>query len=188
MNSRKMPLYIAVGLIGLCIASFFVEIQQQILTGLSIATLLFTVAQVVDSQIAFWNEDLENETDRYNDKEGDPFDAETLLLIKTMLKCRKPPKKQTILTTIVIMMYSAAFVAFFVSFVVPFNFPNQIGNSVSIFSIALLFLSIWLTDKNQEYKKQWKEVLIVSQLFRKRCETQKIIRNMENQQDGQDEI
>ena len=55
-----MSIYIAIGLIGLFIASFLVEIEAQVVVGLSIATLLFTIAQMLDAQVCFWNEDLQN--------------------------------------------------------------------------------------------------------------------------------
>ena len=60
MKNRSMSIYIAIGLIGLFIASFLVEIEAQVVVGLSIATLLFTIAQMLDAQVCFWNEDLQN--------------------------------------------------------------------------------------------------------------------------------
>ena len=50
MRKNNLALYIAIGLAGLAIISLRTGINQQITTSLSIATLLFTIAQTVESK------------------------------------------------------------------------------------------------------------------------------------------
>lgn len=50
----------------------------------------------------------------------------------------------------------------FVGFAIPITIPDQLSTAVSILSTALLFLSIWLVDRQQQRKEQWNEVLMLS--------------------------
>ena len=86
MKNRSMSIYIAIGLIGLFITSFFIEIEVQIVVGLSIATLLFTIAQMLDAQVNYWNEDLQNQVDIYNNVGDYNLSPENILLAKTMFR------------------------------------------------------------------------------------------------------
>lgn len=79
-----MSIYIAIGLVGVFIASFLVEIEAEAVVGLSVATLLFTIAQMLDARVSFWNEDLQNQVDVYNNVGNYNLSPENVLLAKTM--------------------------------------------------------------------------------------------------------
>ncbi len=166
MKSRNMSIYIALGLIGLFIVSWFVDIEPQIIVGLSMATLFFTIAQMLDSQVSFWNEDLKNQIDVYNNIGEFNLDPKNLLFIKIFNKYQNPPKKQKIMRWLATILYSVAFVILFLAFVVPININRKVGTSISILSSSLLFLSIWLVDKQQERKAQWDEVQMAAMLLK----------------------
>lgn len=161
-----MSIYIALGLIGLFIVSWFVDIEPQIIVGLSMATLFFTIAQMLDSQVSFWNEDLKNQIDVYNNIGEFNLDPKNLLFIKIFNKYQNPPKKQKIMRWLATILYSVAFVILFLAFVVPININRKVGTSISILSSSLLFLSIWLVDKQQERKAQWDEVQMAAMLLK----------------------
>jgi len=151
---------------GLFIASLFIEIAPQVIVGLSVATLLFTIAQLLDSQISFWNEDLQNQVDIYNNIGNFNLSPQNLLFVKMVSKYQNPPKKQKIMNKIATVLYGVAFVILFMAFAVPVNISERVGTSVSVLSSALLFLSIWLVDKQQERKAKWNEVQVAAMLLR----------------------
>ena len=165
MNNRYISIYIAVGLTGLFIASFVLKIVPQIIVGLSVATLLFTIAQLLDSQISFWNEDLQNQVDVYNNIGNLNLSPQNLLFYKIVSKYQNPPKKQKVMRLIASALYGIAFIILFLSFVVPINITESVGTSITILSSSLLFFSIWLVDKQHERKEQWIEVQIAAMLI-----------------------
>lgn len=166
MKRRSMSIYISIGLVGLFIASVFVQIEPQVIMGLSVATLLFTIAQTLDSQISFWNEDLQNQVDAYNNIGDFNLSPKNLLFIKIASKYQNPPKKQKTINCFAAILYGVAFVILFLAFVVPINISEKIGTSVTILSSSLLFLSIWLIDKQQERKLQWIEIQLAAMLLK----------------------
>ena len=56
---------------------------------------------------------------------------------------------------------SIAFVILFIGFVVPVQFPEDIGNIATILSTAMLFLGIFMLDKQQYRKTQWEELIML---------------------------
>lgn len=166
MKSRSMPIYIAIGLLGLFVSSFFVDIEPQVIVGLSVATLLFTIAQLLDSQISFWNEDLQNQVDVVNNIGNFNLSPQNLLFIKIASKYQNPPQKQKIVQRIAAVLYSVAFMVLFLSFVVKTNISEEVGTSVTVLSSSLLFFSIWVVDKQQERKAQWNEVQVAAMLIK----------------------
>lgn len=166
MKSRSMPIYIAIGLLGLFISSFFVDIAPQVIVGLSVATLLFTIAQLLDSQISFWNEDLQNQVDVFNNIGNFNLSPQNLLFVKIASKYQNPPQKQKIMQRIATVLYSVAFMVLFLSFVVKTNISEEVGTSVTVLSSSLLFFSIWVVDKQQERKAQWNEIQVAAMLIK----------------------
>lgn len=183
MKSRSMSIYIAIGLVGLFIVSLFIEIEPQVIVGLSVATLFFTIAQLLDSQISFWNEDLQNQVDVFNNVGNFNLSPQNLLLVKIVSKYQNPPKKQKIMHQIASILYGMAFIVLFLSFVVPINISEKVGTSVTVLSSSLLFFSIWLVDKQEERKAQWNEVQIAAMLIRN-SNTQAKIENDTQTQDA----
>lgn len=166
MKSRCMSIYIAIGLLGLFISSFFVDIVPQVIVGLSVATLLFTIAQLLDSQITFWNENLQNQVDVFNNVGNFNLSPQNLLFVKIASKYQNPPQKQKIVQRIATVLYSIAFMVLFLSFVVKPNISEKVGTSVTVLSSSLLFFSIWVVDKQQERKAQWNEVQVAAMLIK----------------------
>lgn len=166
MKNRSMSIYIAIGLAGLFVTSFFVKIEPQVIVGLSVATLLFTIAQLLDSQISFWSEDLQNQMDVYNNIGNFNLAPQNLLFLKIVSKYQNPPKKQKIMRQIATILYGVAFIVLFLSFVIPINISEKVGTSVTVLSSSLLFFSIWIVDKQQDRKAQWNEVQVAAMLIK----------------------
>ena len=136
MKKRSMAIYIASGLIGLFIVSLFVEIQTQVIAGLSIATLIFTIAQMLDSWTNFWSEDLLNQVDAYNNVGIFNLSPENILLTKVILRYMNQSKRQKIMHILATVLYCISFAILFTSFVVKINISEKVGASVTILSSA----------------------------------------------------
>ena len=184
MKRNNMALYMAVGLTGLTIFSFWFCINQQITTSLSIATLLFTIAQTIESRANYMDEDMQNAMDIVNRVGNFNFNDEMMVFFKTQMKYDTSNVKKKWMERVVIAINCLAFMVLFVAFAIPIQIPSQLNTAVSILSTALLFLSIWFVDKQQQRKEQWNEVLMLS-LICKNANQNPV--QVEEQQNGQAE-
>lgn len=166
MKKRNVAINISVGLVVLSFAALYVEIETKVIVGLSMATLLFTIAQMLDSQVSFWNDDMQNQVDVYNNIGNFNLSPQNLMFIKILSKYQNPPKKQKLMHWLASILYSVAFIILLLAFVAPINISEKVGTSATILSSSLIFLSIWLVDKQQERKEQWNEVQIASMLLK----------------------
>lgn len=166
MKKRNVAINISVGLVVLSFAALYVEIEPKTIVGLSMATLLFTIAQMLDSQVSFWNDDLQNQVDVYNNIGNFNLSPQNLLVFKILSKYQNPPKKQKIMHWIASTLYSVAFIILLLGFAAPISISEKVGTNVTILSSSLIFLSIWLVDKQQERKEQWNEVQIAAILLK----------------------
>lgn len=162
MRKNNIALYIAIGLAGLSIISFWFSINQQIAASLSIATLLFTIAQTIESKANYMDEDMQSAVDVANRVGNFNFDDEMMMLFKTWMKYDTSNVKKKWMERVILVINCAAFIVLFAGFAIPIQIPSQLSTAVSILSTALLFLSIWFVDKQQLRKEQWNEVLMLS--------------------------
>ena len=162
MRKNNLALYIAIGLIGLAIISLGTCINQQITASLSIATLLFTIAQTIESKENYMDEDMQNAVDVANKVGNFNYNDEMMMFFKTWMKYDTSNTKKKWMERTVIVINCVAFIVLFVGFAIPIQIPSQLSTAVSILSTALLFLSIWFVDKQQKRKEQWNEVLMLS--------------------------
>ena len=143
--------------------------------------------QGLDSQISFWNEDLQNQMDVYNNIGNFNLSSQDLLLFKIVSKYQNPPKKQKIMRQIAAVLYGVAFIVLFLSFVIPISISEKVGTSVTVLSSSLLFFSIWVVDKQQDRKAQWNEVQVAAMLIKNNSSTQTVIKADVEVQNGQAE-
>lgn len=162
MRKNNIALYIAIGLSGLSIVSLLVCINQQITVSLSLATLLFTIAQTIESKANYMDEDMQNAMDVANKVGNFNFNDEMMVFFKAWMKYDTSNIKKKWMERAVIAINCVAFMVLFVGFAIPITIPDQLSTAVSILSTALLFLSIWLVDRQQQRKEQWNEVLMLS--------------------------
>ncbi|MCI9253366.1 MAG: hypothetical protein HFI58_00800 [Lachnospiraceae bacterium] len=162
MRKNNLALYIAIGLTGLAIISLGACINQQITASLSIATLLFTIAQTIESKGNYMDEDMQNAVDVANKVGNFNYNDEMMMFFKTWMKYDTSNTKKKWIERAVIVINCVAFIVLFVGFAIPMSIPDQVSMAVSILSTALLFLSIWFVDKQQQRKEQWNEVLMLS--------------------------
>lgn len=162
MRKNNIALYIAIGLTGLSLISLFTCINQQIAASLSIATLLFTIAQTIEAKANYIDEDMQNAMDIANRVGNFNFNDEMMIFFRTWMKYDTSNAKKRWMERVVIAINCVAFIVLFVGFAIPIKIPDQLSTAVSILSTALLFLSIWFIDRQQQRKEQWNEVLMLS--------------------------
>lgn len=104
--------------------------------------------------------------DVYNNIGNFNLSPQNLLFFKILSKYQNPPKKQKIMHWLASILYSVAFIILLLSFVAPINISEKVETSVTILSSSLIFLSIWLIDKQQVRKEQWNEVQIAAILLK----------------------
>ena len=110
MRKNNLALYIAIGLAGLAVISLRTCINQQITTSLSIATLLFTIAQTVESKENYMDEDMQNAVDVANKVGNFNYNDEMMMFFKTWMKYDASNTKKKWMERTVIVINCVAFI------------------------------------------------------------------------------
>ena len=166
MKKNNVMLFLAVGFIGLCVISFFWEVNSRIIAGLGLFTFLLAISQAIDSQLDFADALLEEQVDVFNETLDSKCDEKTIAFLKNYGNYFTDDRKPKVWNIASNIIKGAAYIILFASFVVPFDFPPKINNAVSIASCALIFLSMWLVDCQQFTKGQWKQFKLFLLLFK----------------------
>lgn len=164
MKRNDIALHIAIGLAVLAIISLFMQIGQGIAVGISAATLLFTIAQTIESRLSYLNDDTETAVD-VADKAGlMNMSAENVMMFKALLKYDTSDKKKKSLRLLSTAFNCLAFAILFASFVIPISVSEKVSSAITIASASILFISLWFVEKQRCRKDQWNEVLMLSML------------------------
>ncbi len=166
MKKNNGMLFLAVGFTGLCVISFFWEVNSRIIAGLGLFTFLLAISQAIDSQLDFSTTILEEKVDIFNETLDSKCDEKMIAFLKNYVDCFTDNRKTKIWSIISSSIKSVAYIVLFASFVVPFDFPSKINNAISIASCALVFFSMWLVDCQQFTKGQWKQFKLFLLLFK----------------------
>lgn len=159
MKRNDTALYIFVGLVSLGIASIYIEIESSIIVSISIAMLLFSIGQLIESIISYNEENMKNALEVNNKTRVTNLTDQEMLIMKSLIQNFNSDKKKQVLRLITIIVNSIAFVVFFLGFVIPINIDPSISAAVTIFSAAAIFLSMWMTERSIRRTEQWEEVL-----------------------------
>ena len=166
MKKNNVMLFLAIGFTGLCVISFFWEVNSRIIAGLGLFTFLLAISQAIDSQLDFSTTILEEKVDIFNETLDSKCDEKMIAFLKNYVDCFTDDRKTKIWSIISSSIKSVAYIVLFASFVVPFDFPSKINNAISIASCALVFFSMWLVDSQQFTKGQWKQFKLFLLLFK----------------------
>ena len=166
MKKNNVMLFLAIGFTGLCVISFFWEVNSRIIAGLGLFTFLLAISQAIDSQLDFFTTILEEKVDVFNETLDSKCDEKMIAFLKNYVDCFTNDRKTKIWSIISSTIKSVAYIVLFASFVVPFDFPSEINNAISIASCALVFFSMWLVDFQQFTKGQWKQFKLFLLLFK----------------------
>lgn len=143
-------LFLAVGFTGLCVISFFWEVNSRIIAGLGLFTFLLAISQAIDSQLDFSTTILEEKVDIFNETLDSKCDEKMIAFLKNYVDCFTDDRKTKIWSIISSTIKSVAYIVLFASFA----------------SCALVFFSMWLVDCQQFTKGQWKQFKLFLLLFK----------------------
>ena len=159
MKRNDTALYIVVGLVALGIASLFTEIKPNVIATISIAMLFFSIGQSIESIISYNDENMKNALEVNNKTNIIHLTEKEMLAMRSIIQNFNPDKKKRLLNLLAIIVNCIAFAVFFLGFVIPIEINPSINAVVTIFSAALIFFSMWMTEKSIRRTEQWEEVL-----------------------------
>ena len=164
MKRNDTALYIFVGLVALGIASIYIEIKPNIIASITIAMFFFSIGQLIESKISYNDENMKNALEVNNQTDIIHLTEKEMLTMKSIIQNFNPDKKKLLLKALAIVVNCIAFAIFFLGFVIPINIDPSINAAVSIFSAAVIFFSMWMTERSIRRTEQWEEVLKIMYL------------------------
>jgi|GEM_PF-6645610 len=159
MKRNDTALYIFVGLVALGIASIYIEIKSSVIASISIAMFFFSIGQSIESIISYNDEDMKNALEVNNITSITHLTEKEMLTMRSIIQNFNPDKRQQALRKCAIVVNCIAFVVFFLGFVIPINIDASINAFVTILSAAVVFFSMWMTERSIRRTEQWEEVL-----------------------------
>ena len=159
MKRNDTALYIFVGLVALGIASIYVEIKPNVLASISIAMLFFSAGQLIEAIISYNDENMKNALEVNNQTDIIHLTDKEMLTMRSIIQNFNPDKKKKLLKVFAIIVNSIASVVFFLGFVIPIDIDPSINAAITIFSAAMIFFSMWMTEWSILRTEQWEEVM-----------------------------
>lgn len=174
MRHNKIPLYLFVTFMILLMVTFIVSIPRQTVIIISISALIYTIAQTLQNYLSLFNEDIKAQIDTYNTTCKVNMDTPTLIFMKRYAHWFCPPKKLKLLNAIITALECFAIAILVLGLIIPIPFleNDKIGYCASIFSFALLFLSMYLVEIYSERKSLWEEIQLFSVTLPQNGETE----------------
>ena len=166
MKQNNIALYMAIGLACLSVTSFFVAINQSTIAMLSIATLLFSIAQAIESLLIYSLDNTRNSLEVNNKAGLINISEEMMAVMNLMVVNFNTDKKIKVLKTVSSGIYIIAFAVLFIGFAIPVRISTQIVSAITIVSLAMVFISLWFVDKQQKRKEEWDQVLMMSLMLK----------------------
>lgn len=168
MNKSNLALGISIGLIVLAAVSCFVEISAQVLTALSISSLLFTASQTMHSFLATKSEENQKIFEMFKSAGQIQLDEKWDLFYKNYLDLWSNGKKEKTIKVVGNILEIIACTILIVGLAVPIKIFNDawIGELCTYLSFGILFLSIWIMEFSRRKIKLWGELQVFSILFK----------------------
>lgn len=161
MRKTNIALHIALGLTCLAFISIFIPVGQSIVAAISIATLLFTIAQAIESYLRGLYENMRESVDVNKLFGSIDLSEEQMAFCRLYIKYDDSGMKNKLLGIMSTVLNSLAFAVLFIGLVVQVSIPAKITAAVAIFSAAILFFSLWLLEKQNQRMEQWEELKLL---------------------------
>lgn len=160
MKKNNIILGLACGFLVLAVVSFFVPISIQVITTLSVCSLLFSIAQAIQGYLSEKGAEDYAMFEAVAEIGNLEITDEWKLMYKNHLSWFKTSKKEKILTIISRIIECVSIIVLICGLVIPLPvFENEkIGTACTIGSFSAIFLSIWLTGNIRSNAKQWNEL------------------------------
>ncbi len=162
MKYNNIALYLGVGLTIIAFVSLFICVKENALIGVSIATLLFSIAQIVESQLIALSEISQEQIEAFNKIGKFNMNDANKAFFKYYFRNDDTNHNKKILKVIIIVLNSLAFTVLFLGFVITYQISDKISSMSTLLSGACLFFSMWLIEKDRKRKEQWEEIYMLS--------------------------
>lgn len=162
MKYNNIALYLAVGLTIVSLISLFIFINGNALIGVSIATLLFSIAQIFESKLIAISEVSQEQIEAFNKIGKLNMNDANKILFKYYFRNDDTNTNKKMLKITIVVLNSVAFTVLFLGFVIPYQISDRINSMSTLLSGACLFLSMWLIEKDRKRKDQWNEIYMLS--------------------------
>ena len=172
MKKSNVSLGMSIGFTVLAIVSCFVEIPVQIVTTLSICSLLFTAAQAIHSFISECDEENMEKFELFKDMGNFKIDKKWDFVYKKYLSLWTNNKKQKAIEIISNIMEILAFIILLFGLIVPLKWFEKewVSNLCTFMSFGFLFFSIWLVEIVKKRTKVWNELRLMYMLLKDNSE------------------
>lgn len=168
MNRENVVLGFALGFFALAFIALFICVSTQILTVLSLSSLLLAAAQIFENNLAIKNEERKMQLEELNQTKELNLDSKTISFLKKYQQVLFPTQKAKFNQIIAKMLECASIVILVVGLSIPLQiFENEnISGASTIGAFGCIFLSTWQIEKSRK-KLQDLEYI---QLFRENSE------------------
>lgn len=160
MKKNNIILGLACAFFALSVASLFISISIQVITTLSICSLLFSIAQAIQSYMSEKGKEDSAMFDAVVELGNVEITDDWKLMFKNHLSWFKTGKKEKRLSIISLIIECASIIVLVCGLVIPIPFFNneKIGTACTVGSFSAIFFSIWLTGIIRSNAKQWNEL------------------------------
>ena len=164
MRHNRIPLYLFVSFLLLSLVTFLLDVSKQTVVVVSVSALIYTIAQTLQNYLNLFDDDIKAQIDTYNTTLKAGLDTPTLIFMKRYAQWLCSPKKVKVMNAIIATLECIAIAVLVLGLIIhiPILENEKISTFASIFSFALLFLSIYFVEKYSERKSLWEELQLFS--------------------------
>lgn len=168
MKKSNIALGMSIGFGILAVVSCFVNISIQVITTLSLCSLLFTIAQTIQSFITEYDEEQRHKFDLFKTMGNFQVDDKWDLVYKKYWSIWTDDKKQKRIRHASNIVEVSAFVVLLIGLIVPIKWFEYewVGNLCTFLSFGFLFFSVWLVGFVRNRTELWTELRMLNMLLK----------------------
>lgn len=186
MNKENVILGFSIGFFILATISFFVDISTQILTVLSLSSLLFSFAQIFENRLLIKDEERKTQLDTLNQSKGLNLSNETLSFLKKYHQELFPSPKVRNNQIIVKILECISISILVIGLSIPVQiFENEsIARASTIGAFGFMFLNMCQIEKSRKKSQDLEYIQLFSKIP-ERSNLNILQENGEDTSDGQ---
>lgn len=168
MKKSNIALGMSIGFGILAVISCFVDVSIQVITTLSLCSLLFTIAQTIQSFITEYGEEQRHKFDLFKTMGNFQVDDKWDLVYKKYWSIWTDDKKQKRIRLASNIVEASAFVVLLIGLIVPIKWFEYewVGNLCTFLSFSFLFFSVWLVGFVRNRTELWTELRMLNMLLK----------------------
>lgn len=182
MKKSNIVLGLACGFFLVALLSFYIDISVQVITTLSISSLLFSIAQAIQGFLSEKKNEHKAMLEAFDQVANMNITKDWMLFYKKYVPELNAGKKEKMLKIISTIIECTSIVVLVCGLVIPLPiFENQkIGTFCTVSSFSAIFLSIWLTTIIHNKLQMWDDIILFSMLFNRGENTNCISEDTDN--------